>query len=325
MLPDDNIKNELLTRHDLPEVRGDYIEQAPLGSVGWFRAGGKAEILYKPADKEDLIYFLQACPSHIPVTVMGVLSNTIVRDGGIRGVVIRLRRDFTDIKDMGDNIIYAGAVALDMNVALKAAQFNIGGLEFLSGIPGSIGGALRMNAGAYGTEIKDVLLDATYVNRRGEIVTATAQGMTMRYRHSGAPQDAIFIGARLQGYREDPLKITSKIKEIKAKRSESQPIRSRTGGSTFANPSPDELRDAGLSEDTKVWQLIDKVGGRGLCVGGAQISEKHCNFMINTGECTAKDLEDLGEEIRRKVHEETGIMLRWEIRRIGETLTEQGG
>ncbi|MGB1077682.1 MAG: UDP-N-acetylmuramate dehydrogenase [Bdellovibrionales bacterium] len=304
----------------LPKVRGRYSEDAALGSVGWFRTGGSAEILYKPADREDLQDFLKGCPKAVPVMTLGVLSNTIVRDGGVKGVVVRLGRDFADIKNDGDNIISAGAVALDVNVALKSAQFGIGGLEFLSGIPGSIGGALRMNAGAYGTETKDVLLEAQYVDRSGNFVTATPEDLKMTYRHTQTPEGAIFVGARFQGFSDEKENIERKISEIKTRRAESQPIKSKTGGSTFANPDAEELVKAGLPEDMRVWQLIDKVGGRGLMIGGAQMSEKHCNFMINTGTATAKDLENLGEEIKRRVFEDTGIMLRWEIRRIGEEL-----
>lgn len=302
----------------LPSVRGRYSENAPLGEVGWFRAGGVAEVLYKPADKDDLSDFLRLCPVDVPLTVLGVLSNTIVRDGGVKGVVVRLGRDFSEISNEGDNIVRAGAVALDVNVALKSVQFGIGGLEFLSGIPGSVGGALRMNAGAYGTEIKDVLIDVEYFDRSGRLVTVTPDDLNMAYRHTDTPDDAIFLGARLQGHTEEPNVIKGRISDIKRRRSESQPIKSRTGGSTFANPSIDELREAGLPEDMKVWQLIDQVGGRGLTVGEAQMSEKHCNFMINVGGATSDDLERLGEEIKRRVFDEFNIMLRWEIRRIGD-------
>lgn len=314
--------NEAVSISDLPTVKGRYSENAPLGAVGWFRTGGCAEILYKPADKEDLAQFIKECPKHIPVTVMGVLSNTIIRDGGLKGVVVRLGRDFARIEDLGEQMVSAGAVALDINVALKSAQFEIGGLEFLSGIPGSIGGALRMNAGAYGSETKDVLIEAEYINRNGKIVTVTPAEMKMSYRHSEAPDDAIFLGGKFQGYKSSTAEIEEKISEIKSRRSASQPIKSKTGGSTFANPSCEELANAGLSHELRVWQLIDQVGGRGLTIGGAQMSEKHCNFMINTGTATAQNLEDLGEEIRRRVQEQTGIMLRWEIRRVGVALNE---
>lgn len=307
---------KLMDIEDLPPVRGRYSENAPLGQVGWFRAGGTAEVLFKPADREDLIEFLQACPAHIPVTTLGVLSNTIVRDAGVPGVVIRLGREFTEIEQDGDQIS-VGAAALDMNVALKTAEMGLAGLEFLSGIPGSIGGALRMNAGAYGTETKDVLVQATYVDRAGVITHATAEEMGMSYRHSDAPYDAIFLEAIFKGEQGNQESIEARIAEIKARRAETQPIKSRTGGSTFANPTEAELEEAGIASGTKVWQLIDSVGGRGLMIGGAQMSELHCNFMINTGEASAQDLENLGEEIRKRVYETHGIALRWEIRRIG--------
>ncbi len=307
-----------LTINDLPMVRGRYTENAPLGEVGWFRTGGRAEILYKPADKQDLIDFLKSCPKSIPVHAIGVLSNTIIRDGGLRGVVVRLGRDFAHIDDMGDQIIHVGATALDMNVALKAAQYGIGGLEFLSGIPGCIGGALKMNAGAYGTETKDVLVEAEYVTRDGTLVTATADDLNMSYRHTDTPEGAVFLSAKLKGFPQAEDVTQGKISEIKAKRSESQPIKAKTGGSTFANPSAEELKSVGLPEDMRVWQIIDAVEGRGLSIGGAQMSELHCNFMINNGDATSHDLEQLGDEIRHRVFKKFGLQLRWEIRRVGE-------
>ncbi|HPF79111.1 MAG TPA: UDP-N-acetylmuramate dehydrogenase [Alphaproteobacteria bacterium] len=301
----------------LPEVRGRYTENATLGEKGWFRCGGTADILFKPADKEDLQNFLKNCPSDIPVYIFGALSNTIIRDGGLRGVVIRFGREFADIKAQGD-VVTAGALALDANVAQVAADSGLGGLEFFSGIPGSVGGALRMNAGCYGTETKDVLIDCEAMDRAGNIIIYTPDQMGMTYRHIDVPEDVIFLSARFKGVQENPETVKKRMAEIKEKREQSQPIREKTGGSTFANPSAAELSQAGLSEDTKVWQLIDGVGGRGLQIGGAQMSEKHCNFMINTGTATAADLEALGEEIRSRVLEKHGITLRWEIRRIGE-------
>lgn len=301
----------------LPQVRGRYTENVPLGKKSWFSCGGTADILFKPADKEDLQHFLKNCPADIPVHIFGVLSNCIIRDGGVRGVVIRLGREFSAI-EVDDNKVKAGALALDTNVAQTAAEQGIAGLEFFSGIPGSIGGALRMNAGCYGTETKDVLIECEAIDRQGNFHTLTPDQMGMSYRHIDVPEDYIFLGATFEGTLEDPEKVKKHITDIKERREESQPIREKTGGSTFANPSAAELSQAGLSEDTKVWQLIESVGGRGLKIGGAQISEKHCNFMINTGEATASDLEALGEEIRQRVAEKYGITLRWEIRRIGE-------
>lgn len=310
----------LLKQDELPLVRGRYTENAALGEVGWFRCGGRADVLFKPADREDLAAFLAACPMEIPITVLGVMSNTIVRDGGVRGVVIRLGREFADIEPDDDAYIRAGAVALDGNVALVAARAGIAGLEFFSGIPGTVGGALRMNAGAYGTETADVLLYAEALDRQGQLHRLTPSEMGMAYRHTTTPEDYIFTGALFQGEAGDLAVIESNIAEIKKRRETTQPIRERTGGSTFANPLPLELAAAGLPEGTKAWQLIEAAECRGLRLGGAMMSEKHCNFMINTGTATAADLENLGEEVRRRVYEGCGLQLRWEIRRIGAFL-----
>jgi UDP-N-acetylmuramate dehydrogenase len=310
-------ENSLLAR--LPPTRGRLTVQAPLGQVGWFRTGGTAEILFKPADLEDLQEFLAQTPTDIPVTCLGVLSNVIVRDGGIAGVVIRLGREFAQIEKIKDDMkMRAGAAALDVNVATVAAEQNVANLEFLCGVPGTIGGALRMNAGAYGFEIKDVLIEAVCLTRNGQKEILTADHMGLTYRHCNVAEDRIFVEAVLQG-RDDPsADIEKRMTDIREKRAATQPIKSQTGGSTFANPSDAELRQVGLPEGTKCWQLIDQVGGRGLQIGGAQMSEKHCNFMINTGSASAQDLEDLGEEIRRRVFEQTGISLRWEIKRLGQ-------
>lgn len=305
------------TTHKLPEVRGRYTANAPLGTVGWFRTGGTAEVLFRPADRDDLLAFLAACPKEVSVTVLGVLSNTIVRDGGIPGVVIRLGRGFTDIERQGDDQIFAGSAALDVNVATVAANEELGGLEFLCGVPGTIGGALRMNAGAYGRETKDVLVAAEYALRDGTVVRATPADMNMRYRATDAPVEAVFIGAMLQGIPASKDGIEAKMEEIRTRRADAQPIKSATGGSTFANPTPDEIAAHNLPENASAWRLIDAVGGRGLMVGGAQMSELHCNFMINTGQASAADLENLGEELRRRVADTFGYSLRWEIRRMG--------
>ncbi len=306
-----------LKQNELPQVRGRYSENAALGSVGWFRAGGTAEILFKPADLEDLQQFLANTPTEIPVTVLGVMSNTIIRDGGIPGVVIRLGREFAGVEKLDNFQIRAGAAALDINVANFAAENNVTKLEFLSGVPGTVGGALRMNAGAYLSEIKDVLKFANAVDRKGNLFKISLEEMGMTYRHINVPEDYIFTGAVFQGSEDDAFRIQQRMNEIKEKREASQPVKEKTGGSTFANPKPEELAAAGLPEGTKTWQLVDRVGGRGLMVGGAQMSEKHCNFMINTGTATAADLENLGEEIRRRVLDQTGLSLRWEIRRLG--------
>jgi UDP-N-acetylmuramate dehydrogenase len=293
----------------LPPVRGRLTPNAPLGHLTWFGVGGPAEVLFRPADRDDLVGFMRACPKGIPVTVLGVASNLIIRDGGIPGVVIRLGREFAGIENEGMEVT-AGAAALDVNVALHAAQKSISGLEFLSGIPGTIGGALRMNAGAYGGETKDVLVAADVLFADGTVKQMTAAGMGLSYRHNDLPGDVIFLGARLRGRAGDATDIQRRMDEIKTKRSESQPIRTKTGGSTFANPPGDK----------RAWQLIDEAGLRGHRLGGAQISEMHCNFMINTGEATAADIERLGEEVRKRVAEKSGVMLRWEIKRIGMPL-----
>ncbi|MCC4242252.1 UDP-N-acetylmuramate dehydrogenase [Thalassospira povalilytica] len=292
----------------LPKVRGKLREGAQLAKVTWFQVGGPADVMFRPADEADLADFLQGKPDDMPVTVIGVGSNLLVRDGGIRGVVIRLGRPFTDavIKD-GD--LHVGAGALDLNVAQVAQQAGIAGLEFLSGIPGTIGGALRMNAGAYGSEIKDVLISATAIDGKGIKHTMTPDEMGMSYRHCDLPEDWIFTSAILRGTAGDPDEIAKRMDEIQQARAGSQPIKSRTGGSTFANPVPE-----------RAWEVIDAAGCRGLTIGGAQMSEQHCNFMINTGNATALDLEQLGDEVRKRVKEHSGVELRWEIRRIGERL-----
>jgi len=288
----------------LPPVRGRLTANAPLATVTWFRAGGPAEILFRPADLDDLAGFLAATPDDVPITVLGVASNLLVRDGGIPGVVIRLLRGFTDIRVEGDHVI-AGAGALDLNVALTARDHGLAGLEFLSGVPGTIGGALRMNAGAYGGEMKDVVAHADAVGRNGRRLRLSPADLDFTYRHCAVPPSVIFTGATLRGHSGDQQEIAARISEIDRARGESQP-RSRTGGSTFTNPPGDSA-----------WRLIDAAGCRGLRVGGAQVSEKHCNFLINTGEATAHDIETLGEEVRRRVYEASGIALRWEIMRIG--------
>jgi UDP-N-acetylmuramate dehydrogenase len=289
----------------LPKPRGRLTADATLGPQTWFRAGGTAEVLFRPADTEDLAAFLKALPVDVPVTVLGVGSNVLVRDGGIRGVVIRLMRGFTGVAVEGTEVI-AGAGAPDLNVALTARDHSLTGLEFLSGIPGTIGGAFPTNAGAYGGDLAQVLISAEAVDRTGRIRTVTPGELGLAYRHSTAPADWIFTSARLRAAPGDQLVIARRIAEIDSARAESQP-RSRTGGSTFANPP-----------NMKAWELIDRAGCRGLTVGGAQVSDKHTNFLINTGEATAADIEGLGEEVRRRVFEQSGILLQWEIRRIGE-------
>ena len=306
----------------LPQVRGRMTENADISGTTWFRVGGPAEVLFRPKDHDDLSKFLAACPEDIPIMVMGVASNLIIRDGGIKGVVIKLGRDFADIEHDKDGVLTAGAAALDMNVAQYAAREGLGGVEFFSGIPGSIGGALRMNAGAYGSETVDVLIDAKVMDRDGSIHDFTAHEMGMTYRHNNIPEHYIFLSGRFKTSPEKPELIQSRIDAIRERRHESQPVKARTGGSTFANPTVEDLRTCELPEDLKTWQLIDKVGGRGLTLGGASMSEKHCNFMLNDGTATATDLENLGEEIRKRVKDQFGLSLRWEIKRIGEPMVQ---
>ncbi len=299
---------DLLDR--LPPVRGRLTANAPLAPFTWFRVGGPAEILFRPADVEDLAGFLAARPADIPVTVIGVGSNLLVRDGGVAGVVIRLARGFAGIESEGHEVV-AGAGALDATVAETALAAGIGGLEFLSGIPGTIGGALRMNAGAFGRELNDVLVEATAVDGSGRTHRVAAAELGLAYRHSAAPEDWIFVAARLRGTGDDPAVIAERMDAITARRTATQPVRVRTGGSTFANPSPEQ----------RAWQLIDQAGCRGLRRGDAMVSDLHANFLINAGKASAADLEGLGEEVRRRVFEASGISLRWEIRRIGAPLT----
>ena len=295
----------------LPSVRGRYRENAPLASVTWFRVGGPAEVTFRPADRDDLTAFLAGKPDDVPITVIGVGSNLLVRDGGVRGVVLRLGRGFADIATEGHDVV-CGAAALDLNAARVAQAAGIGGLEFLCGVPGTIGGALRMNAGAYGKELESVLVEAEAIDPAGTPHLLGRADFGFAYRHSAVPADWIFLGARLRGHPDAPEAIARRMTDIQSARGDSQPIRSRTGGSTFKNPDPE------VSDGAKAWQLIDRAGCRGLRRGGAMVSEQHCNFLINTGMATAADLEALGEEVRARVREASGVELEWEIRRIGE-------
>lgn len=289
----------------LPRVQGVYTEDYDLARHMWFKVGGPAEVAFEPEDLADLRYFLGEKPSDVPVTVIGVGSNALIRDGGIPGVVIRLGRAFGEIA-VGDGSIAVGASALAIAVARAAQRVGLAGLEFLSGIPGSIGGALRMNAGAYEREMKDVVLRARAVDPAGVLNVLQTSALGFTYRHSAVPEDWIFVGADLQTGPGDPQAIALRMAEIGDARSDTQPIRTQTGGSTFKNPP-----------DAKAWELIDRAGCRGLRLGGAQVSEQHCNFLINTGAATAADLEALGEEVRARVRAACGIELEWEIRRIG--------
>lgn len=292
-------------RDALPPARGRIGYDAPLGAATWFRVGGAAEFLLRPADAGDLAGFIAGLSPELPVTVIGAASNLIVRDGGIPGVVVKLARGFSDIAIEPDGVV-AGAAALDMTVAEHAAAAGLEGLEFLSGIPGSLGGAIAMNAGAYGSEIRDVLDWAEIVGRDGAIARYTAADLALSYRHAALPPGGIVVRVRLAARPGKRPEITARIAEIKANRQASQPIRARTGGSTFRNP-----------DGHKAWELIDQAGCRGLVVGDAQVSEKHCNFLINRGSARAADLEMLGDSVRARVLAETGIALLWEIKRVG--------
>jgi UDP-N-acetylmuramate dehydrogenase len=289
----------------LPPVRGTYAHGAALKDLVWFRAGGAAEVLFRPADADDLATFLAARSSETRVSVIGVGSNLLVRDGGIPGVVIRLPATFGKIAVDGTRL-RVGAAALDAAVARAAADAGIGGLEFLRGIPGTIGGALKMNAGCYGREIKDIFVEATAIDGKGNRLTLTAADMGFVYRKARVPEDLIFINAVFEGTRDDPALVRARMDALVEQRESTQPVKSRTGGSTFKNPP-----------GHKAWELIDQSGCRGLRQGAAQVSEKHCNFLINTGDATAADIEALGEEVRKRVQDKFGVTLEWEIKRVG--------
>jgi UDP-N-acetylmuramate dehydrogenase len=290
----------------MPALRGRMIANQALAELTWFRVGGPAQILFSPADEDDLAYFLAHLPTDIAVTVVGLGSNLIVRDGGVAGVVIRLGRGFNEITVEDGHRLRVGTAVPDVRVAKAAADAGIDGLAFYRGIPGGIGGALRMNAGAHHGETKDCLIEARAVDRTGARHVLVNGDFGFHYRHSGAPADFIFTSALYQGRPGEPAAILAEMDRITAAREASQPIREKTGGSTFKNPP-----------GSKAWQLVDAAGCRGLRVGAAQVSEMHCNFLINTGGATAAEIEGLGEEVRRRVKENSGVELEWEIKRIG--------
>jgi UDP-N-acetylmuramate dehydrogenase len=289
----------------MPKLRGRLIANQSLAELTWFRVGGPAQIVFMPEDESDLSYFLTSLAPGVPVTVIGLGSNLIVRDGGVPGVVIRLGRGFNEVAVEGTRI-RAGAAVPDVKVARTAQEAGIAGLAFMRGIPGGVGGALRMNGGAYGRETKDALVEARAVDRKGEVHVMKNGDMGYTYRHCGVPADFIFTQALYEGTPGDPVAIAAEMEKITESREATQPIKSRTGGSTFKNPP-----------GRKAWQLIDAAGCRGLKVGGAQVSEMHCNFLINCGGATATDIETLGETARRRVKENSGVELQWEIERIG--------
>jgi UDP-N-acetylmuramate dehydrogenase len=290
----------------LPHIAGSVEADASLADFIWFRTGGAAEWLVRPRDEADLSRFLGELDPSIPVLAVGVGSNLIVRDGGVPGVVIRLPKSFAKTNVEPGNRIRAGGAAMGITVASAARDAGIAGLEFLRGIPGTVGGAVRMNAGAYGREAGDILIEAKVVLRDGTVETWPLERLGYTYRHSEVPEGAVVIEALFQGTPGDPAEIGAEMDRIAAEREASQPLRSRTGGSTFKNP-----------DGNKAWQLVDEAGCRGLTMGGAQVSEKHCNFLLNLGTATSADIEALGEEVRRRVLAKSGITLEWEIQRIG--------
>jgi len=290
----------------LPELRGRLAANQPLAEFTWFRVGGPAQVLFMPQDEADLGYFLAHLSADLPVMVIGLASNLIVRDGGVPGVVIRLGRGFSGIKVEEGERVRVGAAVPDVKLARATQEAGIAGLEFYRGIPGAVGGALRMNGGAYGGETKDVLVEARGVDRAGGVRIYANADMRYTYRHCGVAEDVIFTEALFQGRSGDPAEIAAAMDKITESREATQPVKSRTGGSTFKNP-----------QGHKAWQLIDAAGCRGLVVGDAQVSELHCNFLINRGQATATDIETLGETVRRRVKENSGVDLDWEIKRIG--------
>lgn len=292
----------------LPPLRGRVQQDAPLAATTWFRVGGPADWLVRPADVDDLLLLLRDKPRDMPLITIGAASNLLVRDGGVRGIVLKLARGFSDIVVEADGIL-AGGAALDATVAEHAAEAGLDGLAFLSGIPGSIGGAVAMNAGAYGAEVKDVL-DWAEVATSSGLLRLPAAELGFAYRRAALPEGGVVVRARFHAKPGDKDAIAEQMRAIRAAREETQPVRARTGGSTFKNPP-----------GRKAWALIDAAGCRGLKRGGAQISDKHCNFLLNLGEATAAELEGLGEEVREKVRDMSGITLDWEIKRIGEALS----
>ncbi|HXW72339.1 MAG TPA: UDP-N-acetylmuramate dehydrogenase [Methylocella sp.] len=293
----------------MAHLKGKLTANAPLARLSWFRTGGMAQVLFEPASEEDLAYFLARLDPTISVFVLGAGSNILIRDGGIEGVVIRLGRPFQAVEIDG-LVLRAGAAVSDVKLASTAAQAGIAGFSFYRGIPGSIGGALRMNAGAYGAETKDVLISCRGVNRRGETLEFSNAGMGFSYRHCGVSEGVIFTNAVLAGREGDAEAILADMAEMAKARSQTQPVNTRTGGSTFKNPAGEK----------KAWEMIDRAGCRGLVVGDAQVSELHCNFLVNRGRASAADLEGLGELVRKRVFEASGILLEWEILRVGKAL-----
>lgn len=290
----------------MPAVRGKLTAHAPLAPLVWFKAGGAADWLFEPKDADDLADFLAALHPSVPVMALGLGSNLIVRDGGVPGVVVRLGKAFAQVERLDETSLRCGGGASGILVSSTARDAGIGGLEFLRSIPGTVGGFVRMNGGAYGREVKDVLVEAEVVLRTGERRTLSLAALGYTYRHSDLPEGAVVMSAIFRGYPEASETIQAEMDRISAAREASQPLRSKTGGSTFKNP-----------DGEKAWALVDRAGCRGLTIGGAQVSEKHTNFLINTGDATSADIEALGEEVRKRVKEQSGVMLEWEIQRVG--------
>ena len=299
-------EGEQVSVDTLPQVRGRLTADAPLAPLVWFKSGGNAQFLFEPADEEDLVAFLRDLDPDVPVMALGLGSNMIVRDGGVSGIVVRLGKAFAKIRQVDETTLRCGGGASGILVSSTARDHGIAGLEFLRGIPGTVGGFVRMNGGAYGREVSDILVSARLVLRSGEVVEWPIEKLGYTYRHSEVPEGAVVVEATFRGMPGKPEAIGAEMDAIARAREESQPLRSRTGGSTFKNP-----------HGHKAWVLIDAAGCRGLTMGGAQVSEKHCNFLLNLGTATSADIEALGEEVRRRVSENSGIALEWEIQRIG--------
>ena len=306
MAPDCEIEGAVAAPVPMEGIRGVLTPDAPLAKLVWFKAGGAADWLFEPADLEDLREFLVELDGDLPVMALGLGSNLIVRDGGVPGVVVRLGKAFAKVTDLGDCMLECGGGASGILVSSTARDAGVAGLEFLRGIPGTVGGFVRMNGGAYGREVADVLIDCDVLMPDGASLRLPAADLRYTYRHSALPEGAVVVSARFRGAPGDPAEIGAEMDRIARAREESQPLRTKTGGSTFKNPQGD-----------KAWRLVDAAGCRGLRKGGAQVSEKHTNFLINTGDATSADIEGLGEDVRRKVYAETGVMLEWEIQRVG--------
>ena len=300
------ILSDALPPAKMPTVRGKLTPNAPLAKLVWFKSGGAADYLFEPADADDLRSFVSALDPAIPLMALGLGSNMIVRDGGVPGVVVRLGKAFAKVTEIAEHTLQCGGGASGILVSSTARDAGIAGLEFLRSIPGTVGGFVRMNGGAYGSEVKDILVECEVLLRSGELVKLGLDDLGYTYRHSELPEGAVVVSAKFRGRAGEPAAIQAEMDRIAASREESQPLRSKTGGSTFKNP-----------DGRKAWQLVDAAGCRGLTMGGAQVSEKHANFVINTGDATSADIEALGEEVRRRVRENSGVELEWEIQRVG--------